>query len=72
MVLEGPRAFKREETSLQEMEGVAELALYSQEVSEVKQAFMMIEILVQEVNQVLNIVGGLHPLELLLQADIFG
>ena len=54
------------------MKGVAELALYAQEVSEVDQALMMIEVFVQEVYQILYVVCRLDPLEFLLEADVLG
>jgi hypothetical protein len=52
------------------MKGVAEFALYAQEVSEVDQALMMIEVFVQEVYQILYVVCRLDPLEFLLKAHI--
>ena len=54
------------------MKGVAELALYAQEVSEVDQALMMIEVFVQEVYQILYVVCRLDPLEFLLETDVLG
>lgn len=54
------------------MKRITEFPLNAKEVSEVDQAFMMIEVFVQEVYQILYVVCRLDPLEFLLETDVLG
>lgn len=66
LVIKGPCAFKGKQTSFQEVGRIAEFPLDPQEISKVKEAFVMIKVFLQEVHQVADIIGGLDTLKLLL------
>lgn len=66
LVIKSPCTLKGKQTPFQEVGRITKFPLDPQEVSKVKETFMVIKVFLQEVHEVTDIIGGLDTFKLLL------